>query len=1083
MLISTIRDVQGEGGRVQSGRDAANRMEGQMSMLTGSISRDRRINQMREMTQPINDILDAMPEHEARAGEFGLQMSSYSAELNLIRQHNVDRIDELTKSVKAAKSPQGKAAAQKALAELKDDLRRFDADEESARPRLPARPMKDAHDIAAAFNADQNPRMLQLKEAVKKMNRDILDGQVAAGKLDKAEADAMHARNPYFVQTISDPLKGDVGMARVWRSANQAADRKLQEASSGTASAMMRESPIEALDRNIPKPKTDINAPETRVTAQLNARSSIQQYVEHHLLDTNHTRARNEGHRLLAYKDGMSTVPNNETDYFKNGHIRIKKVDGKEWIPAVREKDGDIANILKDPRTSREWQNGYFRIWEHGDVGIAAALRAEPVLFNGVVRALGRSTNLFKTFTTGFGNPLFAPINAYYDATVGIITAPRSYGALRFLTNRFLPPRAAAAFNAVIPDPTPLVLWPIFSAKALIEIVATRAARGAAKQLDQAMGNTALRTVMGSAAYEDMVGRALKVAGMTHELSVNHAFRSAFSRSGATVDSIPKVRGHYEMVTDRMPKILQNVIQLWKDVVNAVYLGPKMQYYTENYALLKHKFRNEPGGIPRVELEKLDYDVHGLGGHMDKVAANNFARQSEAIVPYATQTKLGAYNLMRNLGSRETAMVVWPRLFQMATMYGAGQYMMLTWNDESRDEYLNRQSEYERYRFLYIPTIQLLSAWFRGENPSYSRDLIYRIPIAPDLVGMTAGTTAFMEMTGMLPGNSTPKPVAPNVPNIVLESMLPAMPPLLQAMLAASGMRLDPQTAERRGGNWIRDFSNAFKGGPQAEAATSLGEVSTTTSLMLNALFGVMGSHLATATDVLLHASKYEGTTMGGKLLTPREQTDFAAGLRKAVGEVGFRTEKKIPDVPLVWQNKDKYQVMTPAWQYVGEANYHLKSIKGMATAATGKAEELNRQIAASAGGVPKQVLRDAALITMAVDWAKFQNPTGELGKLREQYKNLGELNRSITTQYNMPQEERSRKSNLVIRQQQDNMRQQHLAILYKEQETEQKYGQYIAPLLKGRGVTVSSIDALLREQQNKRGQQQPEAAAAQEVR
>ena len=331
----------------------------------------------------------------------------------------------------------------------------------------------------------------------------------------------------------------------------------------------------------------------------------------------------------------------------------------------------------------------------------------------------------------------------------------------------------------------------------------------------------------------------------------------------------------------------------------------------------------------------------------------------------------------------------------------------------------------------------------------------------------------------MLPSGANPKPVAPNYPNIVLESLIPAMPPVFQAMLAASGMRLDPQTAERRGGNWIRSFNNAFKGGPEAEAATSLGEVSTTTSLMMNALFGVLGSHVAMATDVMLHAAKYGPTTMGGKLLTVRDQADYAEGLKKAIGEVAFRGESRIPDVPLLWQNKPKYTVMTPAWQYVGEANFHIKSINGQRNLAMGKVGELKRQMAASVDGVPKQVLQDAVLIGMSDDIYKWQSPTGDLGKLKDEYKKLGDYYTSIVTAYKLPQEERTRKGNLIIRQQQDNMRQQHLAILYKEQEVEQKYGKYIAPMLKGRGVTMASIDAVLRENMNRPQRPMQSAPAA----
>jgi len=297
-----------------------------------------------------------------------------------------------------------------------------------------------------------------------------------------------------------------------------------------------------------------------------------------------------------------------------------------------------------------------------------------------------------------------------------------------------------------------------------------------------------------------------------------------------------------------------------------------------------------------------------------------------------------------------------------------------------------------------------------------------------------------------------------------VDSMMPAMPPAFQMVLAQSGMRLDPQTADIRGGNMIRSFNPAFKSGPQAESATNLGQVSQSQALMMNALFGAMGTNLAQATDVMLHAAKFHPTITGGTLPTPRETANFGEGLRKATTEVLANVTKGIPDVPLLWQNKEKYSSMTPSWKFTTQSVGHIRSIVGMKDDAVSKSAQQDRANAQAVGGMGKQALGDPALVAIAQDIAQYYNPTGRLGQLRKQYSDYVKANQSIQKQYNLPQEERKRRGDIMIQTMQQNMQQQYLAIKYLEQELAKKYGPVLAPRLEGRGISVQSIDQMLRE-------------------
>jgi len=398
-------------------------------------------------------------------------------------------------------------------------------------------------------------------------------------------------------------------------------------------------------------------------------------------------------------------------------------------------------------------------------------------------------------------------------------------------------------------------------------------------------------------------------------------------------------------------------------------------------------------------------------------------------------------------------------------MYAVGQsfYWRTYWNEESRSDFWERTPEHQRWREVSVPSPQLIAAWFRGENPAFDRSLFYKLKLAPDFTGLVAGTGAFMQMLGMIPADATPKPIVNDLPKTLIDSLTPAMPPALQALLAQGGIKLDPQGADTRGGSLFRTFNSNFRAGPAAEATTNLGEVSNSTSLLVNSLLGAVGSHLVSGMDVMMHAAKFQPPNAQGTL-TPRASMDFAAGLRAATTEVVGKMTKGVPDVPLLWQNKDKYQVATPAWQYVQENRTYIRSINGMKDQATGKGAQLQKELAGKAGGIPPQQLADVALIQIAQDVAKFQNPTGELGKLAKQYRDYSAMNRAVAINYNMPQAERTQKTNAIIAKMQDNMQQQHYAIKYFEHEIAQKYGRYLGPKLQGGGVTMQSLDQMMRE-------------------
>jgi hypothetical protein len=1012
----------------------------------------------------LQNAFEAIPPDEARAIRSAWWLASDAAQ-NRIRLDKAlaQEADLQAKIANPQTTNQGRTLATTELAELQADIQRFTLDQRSARPRIPDIEMRQGQDMANTFVNDQTPHVVRIKEEIKALNRSLLDLQVSTGEISQAVADEMHRLNPYYVRSVNDPLKGKTGVARLWESASQGINRTLTRASEGSGSSSLHESPMRHLDTDIPRDKTP-GAPETRITTPLDPMSSARQYTEQAYRSAAMTRTRNEHIRHLAYEDGLG-VNQTKTAFHTDRHMQaVNGPNGREWWSGAQLQNPEIAAAMRKPNVVAEWQNGMVRLWEFGDLEYARALRMEPAQLTGMMKFISMTTNVMKTFTTGRFAPWFAPLGSMYNTIIGIATRSptRAFGTLSYNAMKVLPEGLAKHTIGRIPDITVPLTWPYHLVRTMIELQAFHLTQPIVKRLTATLPFAQLQQAVGAPQFSRMINTVLKVASWAEQSPAVMLHKAGATIGHQTIDNLPVVRNAFSQVSDAVPNVLKGTWQFYKDALDAIYLADKRMYYTQNYALQHMKYKKLGQAVPQSEITKIIREARTLAGDMAKLPASKLMQDLERTLPYLTQTKLGAYHLMRHMGSPQTATYVIPRVVAMTNLIAGSFYMMTYWNDEARKEFWERTPEYQRWKFAYVPSLKLMTAWASGQNLPYSRDLYYRVPIPPDIAPMVAGTVAFWQMLGAIPADATPKPIAGDLFKVLSDNLTPGMPPLLQALLGASGMRLDPQSSDTRGGDWIRNMVPRFKAGPQAEARTNLGQVSNSTALMMNGLLGATGGHLVAGMDVFLHASKYMPSA--GGVISPRESADFAAGLRAATTEVLQQAKSKVPDVPLLWQNKDKYATSTPAWQYVKENEQHIRSIVSMRNDMMGKAASQNRQLAGQAGGIAPMAMTDQVLGQLANDINGWQNPTGELGKLKKQYKDLGVQQRAISAQYNIPHEEKTKRTNMIVRLMQDNMQQQHLATKNAEQMIAAKYGSVLAPRLGNRDLSMSTIDQMMRE-------------------
>ena len=1068
-LISGVRDV--------AGREAANDIEMLFRTHSGAVNTDRIGPAVRTVMHDFDRTYSAMSNEEQRAFNSGINAMNYKVERDSILEAKQSHIEALQEALaKKGITPKAKEhitsdldVAKKELADFNDPA---NIDARHALPQIEPRVIMEHAERAAA---DINPVQMRAKEAFAKTVADAREAMVKGHLLTRQEADVWAAKAPYYIPPINDPLGGATGINRIAKGILYASRQYYESRSRGSGGSVGREIPLARLPTQVPKPQEP--GMETRITAQLNPASALKVHVERSLNAVSRTYLRNMGVRTMAFKHGID-APGMETDLYKNSHM-VQVIDPKTnaaWHFGSERNSNWARAQFNNPRNVVEWNMGHFRFWKLGDAEWARLFRQEPQLMHGLAVIPAAFTRLYKQFTTGYGNPGWSPIGAAYDLTMGLITTHhnRAFGPLSYAVRRWGPNWASIPFK-FLPDPTALVGVVYHAVKGVIDVQVATAARAYADAMTSLHpAIMAMKQAMGDTKFYAAMENALRAAHWSHELATNRMLREGLTHGhGPSVDNIVKVRDHFNVISDKIPGPLRAVVNFYKNVVDAIYTAPKRMFYTENYGLLHKKFG---GNIPEHELEKLIHETRALGGDMTMRPGSILQRDIEAaIFPYMTQTKLGTYHLLRQMSSPETAWYVLPRLALLTTAYAQGLYWRTHWNEESSHDLWERTPGYERYRHIYIPKWDLFSGWFNGANLPFDRNLFYKVTIAPDFTFILAGAAAMLQAFNWLPTGGQPKPLYTKWMDATWDSLRPAMPPAMQALLAMNNMTLDPATADQRAGQMIRNFSNPYRAGPQVESATPLGEISTSNSLLLKALFGTMGSHIAQALDVAMHATKYDVSVGGG--ISPKQAYDFNRGLVAATNEVYEKVKERIPDVPVLWSGPERSVTMTPAWEHVGEATGYMRSIKGMRDATAGKTAQLNRQLAAATGSIQQKVIADMTLLKIADDVSKFQNPTGPYGMLKAQYNQLSNINRGVTNNYTIAAEERQKRHVFYTKQMQDNLMQRSLAINLLEQQIEEKYGKYLKPLLAGRGITMQSLDAIMRE---RLGVPAPQQGAAQ---
>lgn len=939
--------------------------------------------------------------------------------------------------------------------EEQDALQRLQADDPVTRRYMPELSRNDLASIADPLSS--NPRLAAVRDIRRKMLDNLGNDLVKAGVVSQTDMQALRMKYRDYTPMYADPLDGATGL---WRSVRAIAGQFDKE----TREKMAGNTPLfSSLDKDI---NTNPNTP--RVGTPIDPLLATQQYVQQMYERIYHNTARQRIiDALTKDKNGAPSkyMANNNIERFETqGRVEFSSAEMR--AAASGHGNPAIAKVMKDDNFIRVDRNGMSSFYRFGDPQVTALLRFEPTLFTGWAWLAKKHADFYRWGTTGPGAPVYAPINALQDTTAGLALRPadRAFGLLDTLIRRIAGEQWGKAIGGRFADPTAYAALPWHTIMAIGELTAARATRAVADSLAQnGPIMSGIANAIGRKTFEKVVHNMLRAAEQSKTMTMLE--HGVMHSSG--MHDIYKAADAFSQISSQVHPLIRSSYQFYKDIVNAIHAAPKREFFSQNYSLLESKYG--VGKIPEKEMNSLISDTRNLAGNMTRRAGSKIMQQWEAAVPFMAPTRNGLLYLVRGMSDPKNAQYVWPRLMTMMAGVMGTFMLMSNWDDEAKKEFWINTPAWMRYRYLFIPTPELLLRRAKGENPAFSPDLIYKVPIGPDLAPIIAGASAFMRGIGMLPNNpiDTPQSAGSDFLKTMEDAVGPylSVPTIVAAPLALAGVQVDMSSADSRGGSLLRlANANPFRKGPQSESASNLGEMNSTTMNVIGVVLGSTGQYLARSLDAMVYATKFDPAHLDPSGQAERRSTNnYFEGLKAATTTFVGNQQRRLPDVPLVWKGEEKQYTQTPAQNEVAASKQAMQSITGIRDAAKGPRANQQRGAAGEAGGISARRLTDPYLLEVAQDisqWARSQ--TNDYGVLKKEYGTLASTRSSLEANYTMPRSERMQKINALIDKMQENMDQQRMLIMFKEAEIKEKYGQLI-PALSQQPVTMQRLDQLMR--------------------
>lgn len=813
-----------------------------------------------------------------------------------------------------------KAAAQQRV-ELYNKLEAFKADtpltREDGTEYYPSRSsMVDwsRNDVQGILQlAEQNPKIKQLGDAMRKLNSDLIDYQHANGVIDAATAAQWKQERSLHVRLQERKYADKSGLQRT-----ALLYRDKIRPREGDSTGVF----VNSASRDITGEGATVNNPKTAIT-------SLQETV----LDAVRSVAANGARREVV--DRLAALPNAKGTLLKpyefnlgNGRTTtsVSEKQLNALFPKGIKNEDDYIKIFRD---------GKVEFWKFSDPSITKSLQFAPAA---TVPVLNSMRKTWQTMTTGLLAPWFAAKNFLWDAPLAQTTknAGRSLGMVDTLARRLVD---GTALERPVGATLDRVFDPTVFASAGVAIpyqLGLRAARAVGEKVaDDLARNSGMFAAMHRVAPEFTKGIGTYMATKFDE-SVLAVMSRNMSTSISHLNDMASMRDDFAKAASRFNGPLGTAINGYKAMLESIHMSTRTAFFWSNYSRLEAKFGK--GKVPQNEVKRLVQETRNLTGDMSRQSNNAYVQRMAAVIPYANATIQGTRHVLSAAIPKEVAQAVnlaggnmltdrnsrfWSQIMTGVIIPKIAMAGMLS-NWEGADDYwYNKTPKWKQATSIPIPSIDAIQYYFEnGEYPPFDPKYLNVLPLAPELSLISEPVMGALRGMGVIgqKNMSTPQPMSGAVKDVIDQLTSFATPPAIQALAATQGQRFDLHGLIT-GGQAFSPINNQAGGGANADKLTYNSAIPQRVYDVISALAGSSAQIAMQTLNVAELAASKEDNIF-----------DAATSALSAAGDtLGFELKRRLPeiDVPVLFDARQRQYAFTPESEYVYKTEKALDPIIG----------------------------------------------------------------------------------------------------------------------------------------------------------
>lgn len=913
-------------------------------------------------------------------------------------------------------------AAQKKVVELQQKYTALQQDDPSSRSSMQNWTRSDVDAYIAAGEA--NPQIKQVADAMRKVSGDLVDYMHKNGIIDAAEAARRKGSRELYVP-LQERAHPDARGAK--RAALLFKDKfKARDTEGGFF--------INTAGRNVTGEGAAVNNPQTSWIAMQSA-----------IMDAVRSVSANNARREVI--DRLDALPGARDNLlrpytFKTGDGRTSTSISVDQYNLLHPR-----GIPKEDEYIKVFRNGNVEFWQFGDKSITRSLQFAP---QAAIPIMNATRQIWQQMTTGLAAPWFLPRAFLWDVPLAQTTkqAGRSLGLVDTFARRLL---AGTSLEKPAGDVLDRVFDPTAFASAGLAIpyqLGLRAARAVGIKVAQDLASNS--GVFAAIANSGPQGRAfVEGVGTYMANAFDRSALGVMSRNMSTslshLNEISRIGDDYAKASVGKTGPVKALFDMYKAAVDSVHMATRTAFFASNYSRLEAKYQ---GNIPAGELRKLVQETRNLTGDMTRQSNSPLVQKLTSVIPYSNAAIQGTRHLLSAAVPNSVAKGVntvggnlltdrntrfWSQFISGMVLPSIAAYSVLSNWEGAEDYWFNRVPKWQQMTGIPFPNADtLLEAVQTGQIPKFSPDKLNILPISPEFVMVLEPVMSGLRAIGLIgePARRVPGQFSTQVKDVVDQITGFATPPLLQAIFAANGTRLDLHGAAM-GEGMTQDIQNVPHGGANADMMTMNSDIPATVYNVIGAI-GSSAAQIAMQSLNVFDISQEKGAS-------------FLDALGEAVDTASFEVKRRMPqiDVPVVFDARQRLYSFTPESEYVHKTEKLLEPIIGSGRQLSVERDANDRETRQLGMGlVTAAKLNDPVLKGLSQSvWDRLMK-NGKYKQASEAYTEIrADLAALEASRYKVPDDKYNDFRNKMVKQQQELVRVQSQELQKLETEIQQALG------------------------------------------